>query len=246
MLTLRKDNRRPMLDPRARLAANNNADWYTAIFDAHGVSYTRSPFAFRALGEPPPYHSQLVTLETPPSDELLQLIASESVRPAFGLKDSFNSVDLEAFDLVELFSASWIYADSVNPSNTTGWVRITSAEQLQRWETAWAGSASPSSRRQFPDSILDRPEIAIWGRATGRGRFDAGAIANLSTDCVGMTNVHGHEALSAAATLCKELGIDRPIVGYERGSELIQAKRAGFQDVGPLRVAVSRTPSPLR
>jgi hypothetical protein len=217
------------------MAARNNADWYTMMFDVHGLEYHRSEVAFRAIDSPPPYHSRMTILEPVPSAELLTLIATEATRPGFGIKDSFHRLDLAAFDLTEFFAATWIWAMDLPASDTTGWHRITTTEALLRWEAAWKEGGAPFDGRQFPDAILERSDVAIWGRESEDG-FDAGAVANLSTDCVGMSNVFGSDAIPAAAFFCAEFGAGLPVVGYERGDDLVEAVDAGFETVGPLRI----------
>jgi hypothetical protein len=224
-----------MTDPRAIMAARNNADWYAMMFDVHGLRYHRSEIAFLALDTPPPYHSWMTTLDPTAQRPLLELISQHLERPGFGLKDAFHCLELRAHGLTEHFCATWIWADTLQPARTTGWTRITSVNDLLRWEAAWKGGGSPSDQRQFPAAILGRPEVHIWGRNSADG-FDAGAVANLSSDCVGLSNSFGRGAFPAAATLCAELAQGLPVVGYERGDDLSVALDAGFEATGLLRI----------
>lgn len=219
------------------MAARNNADWYAMMFDAHGLRYHRSEIAFLALDAPPPYHSWMTTLDPAADKALLELIAQHLDRPAFGLKDSFHGLELRPQGLKEFFSASWLWAEALRPASTIGWTRITSPDDLLLWEAAWKDGGSPSDRRQFPANILGRPDVFIWGRATADG-FDAGAVANLSSDCVGLSNCFGGGSFPAAATLCAGIAKDLPIVGYERGDDLRTALYTGFDATGLLRVWV--------
>lgn len=224
-----------MTDARAILAARNNADWYAMMFELHGLRYHRAENAFLAIDPPPPYHSWITTLDPAADQAHLEMISRNLVRPGFGVKDSFQRLELSACGLVELFSATWIWAGTVASASTTGWQRITSREALVSWEAAWQSSGSPSGRRQFPAAILSRPDVAIWGRRGMEG-FDAGAIANRSQDCVGLSNCFGRDALPAAAALCAGFGRELAVVGYERADGLAAALDAGFEAAGPLRV----------
>ena len=217
------------------MAARNNADWYAAMFDVHDLRYERSTAAFRAIDTPPPYFSWMTILEPVPSQVLLDLVTKEASRSEFGLKDSFHTLDLESLGLTELFTATWIWASETPGVDSLGWHRVTSIEDLSTWEQAWKDGGSPSDQRQFPDSVLDRQDLAFWGRASGSG-FDAGAVANLSLDCVGMSNVFGSNAMPAAAMLCAGFGPGLPVVGYEHGDGLAEALEVGFEPVGHLRV----------
>ncbi len=68
----------------------------------------------------------------------------------------------------------------------------------------------------------------------------AGAIANRSGDVVGVSNVFAHTDAERSWAGCLTTIIDAfpglPLVGYERGDELVIAQGLGFEAVGPLRV----------
>lgn len=226
-----------MTDKRAELAANNNADWYTMMFDIHGLRYERSAAAFLAIDHPPPYHSGVVVTAPGRSEAIVALIPTAEQQPRFGIKDSFSELTFEDLELVELFAASWLWADQVPKIETAGWERIERADHLDLWEAAWNDGGSPSDKRQFPPKILTREDVAIFGRRAGDG-FDAGVIANRSVDCVGLSNAFGPaESYAAAACCCAEFGGGVPVVGYERGDDLVSALTAGFEVTGRLRVA---------
>lgn len=224
-----------MTDSRAIMAARNNADWYTMMFDVHGLRYQRSDIAFLAIDTPPAYHSWMTTLDPTANRALHELISQNLGRPGFGLKDSFDCLGLGAHGLTELFSAAWIWAHTVKAASTTGWSRVTSATDLLRWEAAWRDGGSPSTRRQFPAAMLSRPDVVVWGRTAADG-FDAGAMANLSSDCVGLSNCFGRGAFPAAAALCAGLAPELPVVGYELGDDLSAALATGFEATGLLRI----------
>ena len=223
------------------MAARNNADWYSMMFDIHGLAYCRSAEAFLALDTPPPYHSWITTLDPEATEQQLQLIRQNSQQPDFAVKDAFGKLKLASEHLVEYFSASWIFADSKRlPTNPTpGWSQVHLPADLLCWETAWKAGGSPSSQRQFPDAILQRTDVQVWGRcsADSASGYDAGVVANLSADCVGLSNCFGHRAFAAAAALCADMA-DRklPVVGYELGEDLSIALDHGFSAVGTLRL----------
>ncbi len=224
-----------MTDSRAIIAAHNNADWYAMMFDVHRLKYERSDAAFLALEKPPPFHSWITT--TAPSSEtmLLNLVLENLQRPGFLIKDAFDCLALDNQGLIEFFSGTWIWNESVPPANTSNWRRVTTAEELLMWEAAWRNNDAPSKARQFPDAILQRDDVFIWGRECGDG-FDAGVIANLSADCVGLSNCFGNNAYPAAAAICAAHADKRPVVGYENGDDLIAAQSLGFTTTGTLRL----------
>jgi len=223
-----------VVDPRAVVAARNNADWYAMMFDIHGLRYERTPDAFQAIDKPPAYHSSMTLLAPRIGKETLALVAEQARRSDFGIKDSFCHLDLAEMGLAELFSASWIWCESPLHAATDHWIRIESEQDLAVWEVAWT-DASPARHRQFPAAILDRSDVAVFGRVATSG-FDAGAIGNISPDCVGMSNVFGETAMAPAAALVAEFGFGVPVVGYERGDDLAAALNIGFEAAGQLRV----------
>ena len=113
---------------------------------------------------------------------------------------------------------------------------------LSDWHQAWRSAGSPTDQVIFTPECLENPDLAFFGRLSGT-TIEAGCIANLSRDVVGMSNVFSttpndqllyEEALSAVSAV----GGSLPIVGYENGVDLDAARPAGFQLVGQLRVLI--------
>ena len=229
-----------MVDPRAILAAENNADWYEMMFEVHGLRFARDSIGFRALNRPPPFHSRLTWTNPTLADEVLDRVAQDLNLDGFGIKDSFSQLELEGFGLRCIFDASWIWCDAAPSTALPHWKVIETEEDLLAWESAWKVGGSPSDLRQFPAAILNRPDVCIWGREGEQG-FDAGCIANLSENCVGLSNAFGSDVFPAATQLTLDFGKGRPLVGYERGADLENAKRAGCESVGPLNVWIKPT-----
>ena len=227
-----------MHDPRVCIAAENNADWYQLMFELHGLSFERDALGFRAIDPPPRFHGSLVWTAPEKQDDILDRIKQDLKPSGFGIKDSFATLDLLLFGLKPLFEAEWIWCETATHANLNDWEAIQSPEALAAFETAWNTNNPPSSTPQFPLAILDRPEIRLWVRR-GKNGYEAGCIANLSQNCVGLSNVFGSDAFPAALALAKSFGKDRPIVGYEHGDALKCAKRAGCESIGPLRVWVN-------
>lgn len=242
----------------AVLAADNNAQWCHAVCRAHGCDCEFRPEAWLNRGTPPPYYSNLVTLGGPSlAREHLHLIREcLEAHPAsgFGFKDSFCGINLN--ELPEdrraalLFEASWIRLDSSrwrSRSQSLDWRPVDSTHELRAFEAAWRGEdanedADPGAT-QFPSALLSDPEIAFLAGWSGVGRIEGVAIANRTADVVGLSNVFGSRValpeLWAGAT---EAAMSRfpalPLVGYERGDDLVCALNAGFECVGDLRVVV--------
>jgi hypothetical protein len=98
----------------------------------------------------------------------------------------------------------------------------------------------------FPPALLADPDIAFIAVAIDQ-QIVAGAIANRTSDVVGLSNVFAPEGAAArfwpgciAAAI--EVFAGLPLVGYESGGELATALALGFEEVGPLRVWVRSDP----
>jgi hypothetical protein len=228
-------------DERTLSAARNNADWYEAVFAAHGVRYRRLPEALVALDQPPPYYSHLVTLQPGEVRAHLAGLATK-FRGRVGLKDSFCRLDLGEHGFSTLFQASWIWRAPRPGRLPPGWEIVRDARGLARWEQGWTRNGSPADRRMFPDSLLQRNDVTFLARTDG-DRVVVGCIANRSADCIGLSNSFAEgataqtsaEAAGAVAAIAGPL----PVVGYESGTDLAFALAAGFEEVGPLRILVA-------
>lgn len=95
----------------------------------------------------------------------------------------------------------------------------------------------------FPDLLLDREDVIFLGRLEA-GRFTGGCIANLSNECVGLSNVFAESpsqrSFAEAANAASSVGGRFPLVGFESGAELDHALSAGFQAVGKLRILAAK------
>ena len=115
------------VDDRARLGAANNADFYEAVFRAHGLSYRRDPALFLTHDAPPPYYSNLTTLDPDATRRQYRAIAElKASRRPFSLKDGFCRLELAAHGFGVLFDASWVWAapDAFDGGAPPRWERI--------------------------------------------------------------------------------------------------------------------------
>lgn len=228
-------------DPRTIIAAQNNADLYEAIFTAHNVAFERLPHAITAKGKPPPYYGHLNLLDPSGITFLNDLIKVQKqlFDGKIAIKDSFCQIDADAYGLVDLFQASWIWREAQGADAPSAWEEIKDTVDLEDWEDAWKTAGSPTDFQMFPELLLSKPNIHFFGRRTTNGN-DAGCIANLSDDCVGISNVfalNGDVFADAAAVVSASFPT-MPIVGYESGSDLVAATNAGFTQTGDLRILV--------
>lgn len=233
------------VDIRAISGAKNNADWYEALFSAHGLRYRRLSFAFIAEDVPPPYYSKLTVLSPNENEKILPELASlaREFDGVLDVKDSFCQLDLDQNAFETLFDASWVWRGPCQACLPAGWKKLSNPNDLLMWEESWKWNGSPTDQSVFPESLLTREDVNFFGLKAS-DRFVAGCIANRSTDCIGLSNVFAEtpsetfhaQAADAAASINNEL----PVVGYESGDELVLAHQAKFDTVGQLRVLVTR------
>ncbi|UWR22301.1 hypothetical protein [Sulfitobacter sp. S190] len=228
------------IDDRALIGARNNADLYEAVFRAHGLRFRRPPHAFFAVDKPPPYYATVsLTAPIDPGSFLAELADTASLHGrTLTVKDSFDQLDLGPFGFERLFTSQWIYRRAQPVALPDGWRLIADADELRAWEAGWRGSPLDTDA-MFPPNLLDLADIRFLGRAND-GNFRAGCIANLSADCIGLSNVFdtdkSPEMFAEAALAAGSLDGNRPVVGYERADTLDSARRIGFDAVGPLTV----------
>ncbi len=243
----------PPNDWRVELAILNNVRWYQALFAAHGLTSENNDLTWWSFENAPPFHSNLVVRAADLSPaELASLVAAIDERPRPGgwsVKDSHACLTLESLGFNLKFAAEWLWRDAHAPSirrapPTLDWRPVDSAAQLQAWEAAWWGDSrneTPKRRaRQFPHALLASPDHAFFAGHLD-GQIVAGAIANRSPGAVGLSNLFAPPAFADEAWAAVVDGITSafpgmPIVGYERGDDLLRVQRAGFISVGALRV----------
>ena len=231
-------------DDRAVMAANNNADWYQAMFACRGLRYERKTFAFVGKDQPPPYHSNLTILSPNRTDEILSelRVVAETFQGVVGFKDSFCEFDLQASGFEILFTASWIWRPAQTASPASAWLKVEHPLQLEQWEAAWKQSGSPTDERMFPEALLGSPDISFLGKMEG-GEIVAGCAANLSDKCIGISNLFSRsreeDLFQQASAAVASIDPCRPIVGYVAGHSREAACRAGYLTTGNLRIMVA-------
>lgn len=205
----------------------------------------------------PSYYPSAVTLEPVRVTEQVARVRTMLDWPIprpWSVKDSFGKLDLAPLGFEVLFEAKWIglSPDHVLPGSAFEdaiWASVRHDTELVAWEQAWRGGGSgdavrSESARLFQPALLDDPDIRVLS-GTRDGRTVAVAIASRSDNgtgpVVGISNIvlsgDGPEADrfgAVAATRRAFPGL--PMVGYERGVDLIAMGALGFRSLGPLRV----------
>jgi hypothetical protein len=220
------------VDPRLRLAVDASRAWYDDVFALHGIPVSASRTLWRALADPPPYHSTVKTLEpSVDADEVLQAVAS------FGhcaVADSFGDLELPGFTV--LIEASWLH----HPGRPAGpmpaaWSVVSQPEALRRWAELhdYVGV--------LPDAALEHPRFEVLGRFED-GDLLGGAVLHDSGPAVELSNTWASGAgVLDVAELLAVAGALRPgrrITGYASREELTALVDGGFTEVGPQVVHV--------
>ncbi|HRK31229.1 MAG TPA: hypothetical protein PLD59_09135 [Tepidisphaeraceae bacterium] len=235
---------------REEHAARNNAQWCNTVCAAHGSPGEFHPAAWINRDVIPRFHSHAVVTARRSADAVLRLVDEllSAHPPRFGgLKDSFCEIDLSSRGFSALFEANWIWRDpsaplpSVDASDDVAWHTIETDSALAEWERAWASGDPPGDRhpRQFPPSLLSCSDHRFIGGYCA-GKVVAGAIANRTGEVVGISNVfqtiNPATCWRGAMRFIENEFPGLPIVGYERGNDLLIAQAAGFEVQGMLRV----------
>jgi hypothetical protein len=233
------------------LAAWNNAGWCDAVCRAHGRPGIFRKAAWVMRQAAPPFFSNAVSLDGAEASAAhaaaVQGLVAGGLPGAWAVKDSFCTLDIRRLGFSLLFEAEWLYRPASRPRPNVcmagvHWVRVTQAEELAVWEAAWRGSQEPFAGRPrlFPDRLLTNEDIAVIA-AIRKSKVVAGAIGNRTGAVVGFSNIFlpREEAQDFRAGCLAQVIEAFPrlsVVGYDRGEALVEARAAGFDSVGHLRV----------
>ncbi|OOQ59804.1 hypothetical protein [Mucilaginibacter pedocola] len=210
----------------------NNAEWCGIICATHGAPGSVQQNIWRSPGPVPPYYPDLVTLSSS-IDTNAVVDAMRGLPLLKSLKDSFNSLELEAHGFHKLFEAQWVnYADETE--TTIDFKIADTSEKLQAWEKAWGNDKQD---RIFKDSLLQHPEIKFVYHED-YGKIISGGIIHTSHGVAGLSNFfcrdNSRQYRSALVAFAQAL----PVVGYESGDALQEAVAIGGKKMGPLSVWV--------
>lgn len=205
------------------LAARNNAAWCDAV--CGGGEITESHWLVRT--QAPPLYPNLVTVAPAVEPALAAIGELERVLPRvpWAVKDSFATLPLAGAGFRLLFEAEWVSRPAADSDMPHGWTRLASDADL----TAWSEVA-------FPPALLRRDDIAFLARRDASGAIASGAVANHAAGVVGLTNVFGSGASRGGVDAAMHVFPAVPLVGYERGDALAEARAGGFASLGRLRV----------
>jgi hypothetical protein len=181
--------------PTAAAAAWNNASWCDAVCRARGGNTQLVDGLWISQSEPPPYYPNVVTYGVEGVAKHLRHIGAlveEGVAPGWGIKDSFQALDLAPLGLDVLFEAEWLGLPAnevlitTAPSGAT-WEQVETGDGLAAWEMAWSraneDAAAPGSVpiRVFAPGLIKNPDVVLIA-AHRHGEIIATVAGNPSDD----------------------------------------------------------------
>jgi hypothetical protein len=216
------------VDPRLRLAVEASRAWYDDVFALHGVPTASDDDLWRALGDPPLYHSVVKTLRP----GVPAWVVLEAVNGSGSVADSFADLDLPGFRL--LVEATWVHhAGGTRGAVPDAWSVVATPDALALW------SRLHDYVGVLPPIVLDRPAFTVLGRFEGEDLV-GGAVLHDGSRTVGLSNTWarpGHpldwQEMVAAAHAVHP---DRALTDYAYGEDLHGLLAAGFHAVGSQRV----------
>lgn len=243
-----------MIDKRVQQAAYNNAVWCDTVCRAHGWPGEFLEEIWVQRHGSLPYYPNAVTTnahDLTAQHHLIQHLAETRLPEGCGVKDSFCTLDLTPQGFQVLFEATWLYRPAtrtppVAQSQDVRWRHVQAATELMAWERAWRGApdeeAGEEPERLFLPALLADDQV-VFLAAYQAERIIAGAILNRTGAVVGLSNLFipdGDAAPWWASGVAASQAFfpDLPLVGYERGQDLVYAQQCGFEALGPLRVWV--------
>ncbi len=244
-----------MNDERLAQAVYNNAVWCDTVCRAHGRPGEFLEGIWINRHESSPFYPNAITLsdttESAAQIAVIHELVQRGIPGEWGVKDSFDALDLAPLGFRPLFEATWLWRPATRLEPERGidgvrWLRIKEASELARWERAWRGEPPDESNathtRIFPPVLLTDDTIAVVA-GYDQQRVVAGAIANRTGEVVGVSNlfVPPHDAArfraSCVATI-HDIFPGLPLVGYNSGRDLDEMRALHFEELGPLRVWV--------
>ena len=216
-------------------AVKNNAVWCDTICNSHNATGQFLEDVWINKNVVPRFYPNAITLKSNVDD--MSKYLQEITLPSYTIKDSYNSLDINKQGYSILFEAEWIALTTPVLKTVQNWKIIKTAAQLETWELTWNNNVA--EEKIFLPTLLDDSLVFFLAKYENE-QIIAGAIANIASEVVGLSNVFSHDktgnAFSESCTFVRGNVSHLPIVGYERGADLDRARVAGFETFGKLKV----------
>lgn len=190
----------------------------------------------------PRFYPNVVTLTTGGTDideqrQTVRILLKSNLPGRWAVKDSFKTLDIARLGFDVLFEANWIRLPQPRPETVSAGVPAsTPMVSGLSWERVGPGGEA------FPASLFSDENFAMFSGSRG-GVVVAGGTFYRADGVVGISNVVADADEATAvwrdlAVLAAATFPELPVVGYESGTELKAARRAGFELGDPLRIWV--------
>lgn len=216
-------------------AALANAQWCDVVCLANDAAGTFETGLWSCIGPVPKYYPHVITLQ---ADCSLSNVLDKLKRVPKGgsIKDSFANLSLTSAGYRKLFDAQWVLAPPV-VSPPLAFQIIEEIDSFRMWETAWSQG---TLRGFFNENLLAHPSVRFIA-VEQAGTIIAGAIANRSSNVIGLSNLfcyadHPARYWLTCVAAAQAWQSEWPVIGYERGDRLSFAKTIGFNELGALAV----------
>lgn len=230
-------NHRTVVDPRLRTAVDASLRWYEDVFAEHGIPNVVEHGLWRALAQPPRWHSVVKTLE-PTSRKDHALSAAEPFDHC-SVADSFGELDLSDDGFTLLFRATWVHHPRLAaPAGALprGWSVVDAEEVLEEW------NRQHDTVDVLVPSLLGHPRFLFLCERGDGGLIGGAVLHDPGGHAVELSNtwaVADRQLDPGALLACvHSLRPGREVVGYEHGRDLEALLEAGFRALGPQHVWV--------
>jgi hypothetical protein len=228
-------------------AVVENAAWCDLVCRTAGLRGRWDDALWACAERTPALHPDAVTLAaTATAPHVLGRI---DTGPGCSVKDSWATLALGPAGFEVLLEASWVARLPGPPGRPSPpirplrWTAVPDAPALGAWDVARAAPAS------LAPALLGVPGVTVLAgrRDADRGADDpggdvvAGAVLHRRDEVIGVSNVWSAEgdldgAWAGAVVAAGRMAPRLAVVGYESGTALEAARRAGCTPLGPLRV----------
>jgi len=221
-------------------AVLNNAAWCDAMASSHDIPTDWNELTCVSEFPMPPFYPNIVTLKSNISiDEKIDSLGPQ-LSLGWGIKDSFNELDLANKGFAPVCDAHWycrVPTSNVidNEELHSKIETVSNQSELDRWVIAWG-----EGDEIFNSGLLENNCVELLYVARD-DRVVSGLATNQSGNSVGISNAFG----SPMDLLCCVNAViarhpDKGIVGYGNKSEIAALSNIGFKEIGDLRIWLSQ------
>ncbi|RLQ97455.1 hypothetical protein [Falsibacillus albus] len=215
-------------------AVMNNIAWCGSVCEAHGLTHHSKENVWGLFSKAPVYYPEIISSNLDADLKDIEYFIEKG--EVSSVKDSYANLDLSTMGFKILFEADWIFHTAYSgKSDVLHWREVRSADEMVEWIRL------SSLENVIMPTLLNHSDVKFFiSEFSGEG---AGFIANMNDGVVGISNVFStgdvHDDLWKDIPLVAGNAFPgESLVGYEQGSDLTAALKAGWTSIGPLRVWV--------